>query len=77
MKDFRSQEASNILFIPESDSFINIDGEIYENDSIYITIIPAWINLIGRTAPFEDFTQEYISSSTKKKDWVIDYDDWY
>ena len=65
MKDFKYQEASKILFIPESDSVINIDGEVYQNDTIYISIIPACINFIGKTAPFDDAIQEYIQSNVR------------
>lgn len=47
LKDFQSHQTTEVVICPETKSYFNIDGEIYENDTAYVKVVPSYLNLIG------------------------------
>lgn len=54
MDEFSVDEASEVRLKPLTNTFINIDGEIYPNDEVHVKLLRGGLNLIGKTADVDE-----------------------
>ncbi|CAI2367115.1 unnamed protein product [Moneuplotes crassus] len=47
-KAVQTKKAMECIIKPSSDSYFNIDGEIYPNDEAHVKILPKFLNLMGK-----------------------------
>jgi len=44
---FNGMEVSEVQISPDTKSWFNIDGEIYENDQANVKLLPSFLTMIG------------------------------
>lgn len=57
LKSFSAQKATEAIICPTTQSYFNIDGEIFEDDEAHVVSLPGFLNLMGQThslTPAED-----------------------
>mmetsp|Transcript_6780 Transcript_6780/g.5929 ORF Transcript_6780/g.5929 Transcript_6780/m.5929 type:complete len:85 (+) Transcript_6780:1218-1472(+) len=59
LKSFDCKRATEAIIKPISDSYFNIDGEIFESDEAHIKLIPNYLNLIGKIIERTNDEQKY------------------
>ena len=59
LNSFMAKRASECIIKPETHSYFNIDGEIYDNDEAHIAIKPKFLTLIGKLFDKTNDQQQY------------------
>ena len=54
MREFHVREATEVEIEPVTNSFFNIDGEIYPSDEVYVKLLPSYLRLIGNVDEVPD-----------------------
>ena len=69
MKWFDAKLCKEAIILPQSHSYFNIDGEIYNNDQAYVKLLPKFINIMGVINPYskseETFRQNLLNKNSK------------
>lgn len=59
LKKFKAAYATEVVIEPSSHTYYNIDGEIYENDTAYVKLLPGFLNLMGTTVKVDKVHQSF------------------
>lgn len=51
LKTISTKEATQVKIEPKTQSYFNIDGEIYENDHVTVEHLTGFLNLFGEVYP--------------------------
>lgn len=62
LNQVRADYATEVIIQPVSNSYFNIDGEIFNNDEAFIKLLPGHMNFLGHPLPM---TQEQAKFSSK------------
>ena len=54
------KDVKKIKMAPKSTSSYNVDGEVYENDCVTLTLKPGFLNMLGKVYEYEDNVKEFL-----------------